>query len=175
MILKCFLSRDKVLLFRACTVYVRPILEYCSNVWSPYRLCDIRRLESVQRRFTKKLAGLKSLPYAERLKCLEAESLEMRRIKFDLTMYFKIIHQLVDLPSDPLFRVRDVRTRNNGLTLQKDKYICNQERYFFRNRCINIWNLLPQNVVFSNNQCLFNNRLNALDLNAIIVKAYACI
>ena len=34
MILKCFVSRDKSILYKAFVSYVRPILEYCSNVWS---------------------------------------------------------------------------------------------------------------------------------------------
>ena len=79
MILKCFQSRDRLLLFRAFIVYVRPILEYCSNVWSPYKLCEIRKIESVQRQFTKKLRGLEDLSYPDRLKCLKAEPLEIRR------------------------------------------------------------------------------------------------
>jgi len=32
---KCFVSRDVATLMRAFTVYVRPILEYASCVWSP--------------------------------------------------------------------------------------------------------------------------------------------
>jgi len=174
MILKCFQSRDKKLLFRAFTVYVRPILEYCCNVWAPYKLCDIRKLESVQRLFTKKLIGLKGMPYQDRLKCLDTESLEIRRLKSDLSMYFKILHGIVDMPHDTFFQVREVRTRSNGLTLYKDKFSCNVERYFFRHRCINIWNMLPQNVVCSNNLSLFNSRLNALDLDSIILKASIC-
>jgi len=35
LILKCFLSPDRELLFKAYCVYVRPLLEYCSAVWSP--------------------------------------------------------------------------------------------------------------------------------------------
>ena len=35
LILRCFESRDPKLLFRAFTVYVRPIFKYCSPVWSP--------------------------------------------------------------------------------------------------------------------------------------------
>src|ERR1700730_2129965 len=86
MIFKGFQSRDRVLLFRAFIVYVRPILEYCFNVWSPYRLCDIRKIESVQRLFTKRLRGLKEMSYPVRLICLDAESSELRRMKFDLSM-----------------------------------------------------------------------------------------
>ena len=174
MILKCFQSRDKLLLFRAFNVYVRPILEHCSNIWSPYKLTDIRKLESVQRLFTKKLNGLMDIPYPDRLKCLNAESLEIRRIKFDLSMYFKILHGLVDLKSDTLFHVRDIRTRSNGLTLHKDKLNYNIERYSFKYRCVNIWNLLPQNVVCSSELSLFKSRLNSIDLPSIIRKASVC-
>ena len=35
LILKCFHSCDRVLLTKAFCTYVRPILEYCSPVWSP--------------------------------------------------------------------------------------------------------------------------------------------
>ena len=36
LILKCFYTRDKCILFRAFTTYVRPLVEYCCSVWSPY-------------------------------------------------------------------------------------------------------------------------------------------
>ena len=171
MILKSFQSRDRVLLFRAFIVYVRPILEYCTYIWSPYRLSDIRKIESVQRLFTKRLIGFKHLPYPERLKCLNAESLEMRRTKYDLYMYFKILHGLVHIDSETLFQIRDIRTRNNGLTLFKSKFRCNIERYLFRNRCVNIWNLLPQNVVASNDLSIFKRHINTLNLESIVLKA----
>jgi len=35
-IIRCFASRDVKLLARAFTVYIRPILEYNSVIWSPY-------------------------------------------------------------------------------------------------------------------------------------------
>ena len=34
LIRRCFRSRDQNLLFRAFTVFVRPMLEYCSSVWN---------------------------------------------------------------------------------------------------------------------------------------------
>ena len=40
---------------RAFKVYARPLLEYASQAWSPYQLKDIKRIESIQRRFTKRL------------------------------------------------------------------------------------------------------------------------
>jgi len=44
---------------RAFIVYVRPIVEYCSVVWSHSLENDIELIEKVQRRFTKRLPGLK--------------------------------------------------------------------------------------------------------------------
>jgi len=42
--------------------------------------CLINKLESVQRRFTKRLKGFGRMPYAERLDRLNAETLELRRV-----------------------------------------------------------------------------------------------
>jgi len=61
------LSRDHKILVKAYVTYVRPILEYCSAVWSPHRIDLINKLEDVQRRFTKKLNGLVNLSYDKRL------------------------------------------------------------------------------------------------------------
>ena len=85
-IMKCFSSRDRNVLFMAFTVFVRPTLEYRSTIWNP--LCDIKRIESVQRRFTKRLYGLHDLSYADRLKVLNSESLQSRVQKFILQLVF---------------------------------------------------------------------------------------
>ena len=51
-------------MFRVFTVYVRPILEYCSAVWNPGYLCEINKIAYVQRQFTKRLKGLRGLSYS---------------------------------------------------------------------------------------------------------------
>ena len=63
LILRCFQCRDPVVLFRALVTFVRPILEHCLPVWSPVYKSDIGKIEAVQRRFTKKLNGLKFMSY----------------------------------------------------------------------------------------------------------------
>ena len=45
---KCFVSKEVSLLCRAFTVYVRPLLEYASCVWSPHLIKDIERLEGTE-------------------------------------------------------------------------------------------------------------------------------
>jgi len=43
---KCFMTKDTSTLVRAFKIYVLPILDYCSQVLSPYHIIDITRLES---------------------------------------------------------------------------------------------------------------------------------
>jgi len=88
----CFKSRDSCLLFRAFTEFVRPLLEYCSPVWNPHYHCDIEKIESVQRRFTKYIGGFKNLSHREHLLRLNAETLELRRLKSDLTLTYRTVY-----------------------------------------------------------------------------------
>ena len=55
LILKCFTSRHAQTLLRAFKTYVLPVIEYASSVWSPHYAADIRKVERVQRKFTKRL------------------------------------------------------------------------------------------------------------------------
>jgi len=83
-ILRCFVTRDKELLVRTFTTYVRPLLEYNSLIWSPHVKKDIEAIEKVQRRFTRRLSGINTLSYSQRLKLLNLPSLELRRLHIDL-------------------------------------------------------------------------------------------
>ena len=51
-----------------------------STVWSPSEIALIDALESVQRRFTKRLPGFSNMSYADRLITLNLQSLEHRRL-----------------------------------------------------------------------------------------------
>ena len=91
-----FCTKTRTFLLHAYKTYVRPVLEYCTQIWSPYLIKDIKALEKVQKYFTKKIPGLRSFSYEQRLQILNLESLELRRVEADLTMYFKIINNFVD-------------------------------------------------------------------------------
>jgi len=49
---------------------VRPHLEYCVPICSPYYRKDIELVEGVQRRATKLIDGVRNLHYEERIKKL---------------------------------------------------------------------------------------------------------
>ena len=132
LIFKSFSSRQPILLFKAFTVYVRPILEYCSSVWSPVYKSDIELVERVQRGFTKRLRGLKYLTYSERLSYLQAETLELRRLKTDLLLIYKIIHKLVALNFDDFFAFNNFTvTRGHDFKLVKPICVNNARQFSF--------------------------------------------
>jgi hypothetical protein len=85
---------------------VRPILEYASSVLSPYHVTDVRKNEAVQRRFTKRLPGLAAFNYSTRLAILVLDSLELRRLRLDLVLAYKLILRLVETESSTLFVFR---------------------------------------------------------------------
>ena len=67
--------------------YVRPKLEYATSVWSPDLKKDIKKIESVQKVFTKRACNRCGMPftsYYDRLVKLNLKSLQYRRIFFDL-------------------------------------------------------------------------------------------
>ena len=152
---------------RVYTTYVRPILEYCSYIWSPYTLYEIDAIERVQSYFTKRL--LPSIhPYNNRLAKLKIDSLEERRIKIDLCMYFKILNKMIDLDSNKFFKIAPDTcvTRGHSFKLLKIS-ICNNDKelYAFHNRQINCWNSLPSFFVESPSFSSFKSRLKKVDLS----------
>ena len=139
LIFKCFVSRDRTwtTLVKSFTTYVRPLVEYPSPVWSPGTLTAIYKIETVQRRFTKRIPGLHSYSYHTRLTLLSIESLEARRLKADLLYVYKILFQYVDVDSEHFFCVI--------LKLYTDYCRVNVRKHFFCNRIVAVWNALKIN------------------------------
>ena len=161
-ILRCFLGRDPFILIKAFNVYVRPLVEYCSPVWSPTAIGSINKIESVQRWFTKRIKGLSHLTYDERLSELNIERLELRRLRADLLMCFKIVYNIVDLPFKDFFTFNDFSiTRGNSLKLNVPISRINARADFFAVRIISLWNNLSDDVVNSSNISIFATKINS--------------
>ena len=158
LIRKCFISRDPAILMRAFNVYVRPLLEYASSVWSPQYSSQIDKVESVQRRFTKRLLGHKDLDYPARLKTLDLHSLEKRRLIHDLVLTYKIIFGLLDVKLSHFFILRNTdntRTRGNPYKIVINNCRVNVRKHYFTERIGPIWNSLPPSIVDFNNLSSF--------------------
>ena len=145
-------------------------MEYCSTVWSPSRLKDIDSIEQIQRYFTRRIHGLAEYNYNERLFILNLESLEERRLKFDMCMYFKILTNEVDTNVGDFFVIRDkpYNMRGHNMTLERRACKSNLFRNSFANRNINCWNCLPSHVVNAGSLSHFKRNLNKTDLNTFI-------
>ena len=141
--------------------YVRPHLEYCVQAWSPNLVQDIKTLESVQRRFTKWFAGLRSLPYERRLEALNLFSLNRRRRRGDLIEAFKILKGFMEVPEGSLLKLSNTTTlRGHGLKLSKERVRTRMRASFFTTRVVNDWNKLPQEVITATTTDDFKRKLD---------------
>jgi len=170
LILRCFKSRDPLILFRAFTVYVRPLLEYCSPVWCPVYKTNVIKIESVQRRFTKRLRGLAGLTYKERLQYLSAETLELRRLKQDLLTMFKLFNGIIDVDVSQFFDVTGYsQTRGHNFKLVKPVNNNNARAFSFSCRRIDCWNSLPAETVLATTTTVFKYLLDNYNFNKFLL------
>ena len=172
LIIKCFLSRDPKTLFMAFVTYVRPILEYASCVWSPCSLTYIKKVESVQRRFTKRLKGMTELQYSERLAITGAETLELRRLKADLTYIYKIMFGILDVEHGTF----DIKlnggtstrsgTHRHAFCVEETHGRINARRNFVSLQVARVWNCLPANATNFKTVHAFKEYLNKIDFSS---------
>jgi len=134
------------LLYKA---YMRPHLEYCIQVWSPYLKKDFESLERVQRRATKPVGSLKNKPYEERLKALQLITLEKRRLRGYLIVTYKIINNKENIDLAQFFHIADTGHDLIGhrLKLSQSRNASRVRRMFFSQRVVADRNRLPQYFV----------------------------
>ena len=173
LILRSFLSRDINNLIRAFKTYIRPLLEYASPVWSPSSIMLIGSVESVQRRFTKRLPGLDQLSYADRLSALKLQSLEQRRLITDLTTYYNIIHKHTSLTFSEFFKFTlNHSSRGHPFRLEIPLTKNNTHKHFFSCRAVVAWNSLPSTTVSAPSTQSFKRQLCKLNLSTFITNPW---
>ena len=101
--LKSTVCRSPEFMLFLWKTHIRPIMDYCSVIWNTGYSEDLRLLERVQRRWTKSISGLETLPYAERLAKLNLFSVQGRLLRSDLIQYWKIISNRSCISPDSLF------------------------------------------------------------------------
>ena len=163
---RCFASRDSAQLVRAfVTWYVRPLLEYNCLTWSPYLMSDIRSIEKLQRRFTKRLTGLRTSSYHQRLEQLNMPSRELRLICIDLIRCYKIVFRLIDMTCDDFHLSSSTIKRGRAYKIYKPNCMSSIRAHFFAKRVINVWNSLPRTVNFTSLKS-FKRSLDCIDIAA---------
>ena len=136
---------------------VRPLLEYCQEIWSPHLVCDISLIENVQRRATKLIPEVAHLSYDERIKALDLFRLADRRRRGDMITVFKLMNNLMHVDTKLFTLMSEIKGTHNMSTRRtnqkiKLKYCNNTIRdNWFSYRTIVPWNTLPQKITESKN------------------------
>ncbi|MFH4981392.1 hypothetical protein AB6A40_008101 [Gnathostoma spinigerum] len=171
-IFRVFTISDINVFRRAYIAYVRPILDYCSSVYSPHTIADINLIENVQRIYTRRAflrCGIIQSSYSERCDKFQIDTLELRRVKRDLTLVYKIINGLVDIDVSSIFS--EVKNITRG---HKHRLRCpfipksTKCKNYFSYRVCNAWNRLPDNCVYSPTLAAFTQSLAHLPVSTLV-------
>lgn len=150
-----FTTKDPRILTKLFTTYVRPSLEFCTQVWSPGLRKDIRALESPQRWFTKTMDSGGSC-YSERLELFGLNSLALRRQRFDLIFTWRTLFGFLEFGDNEDLRgfkyvepsganARHTRSSNEKHLRRSPFRRFAREKSFFI-RVVPQWNALPTSV-----------------------------
>ncbi len=166
---------------------VRSILEYASAVWDPYLQKDINLIERVQRKAARFVKGdyrvyLKEeqeyVSVSKMIEDLKWKDLADRRRDTRLTLFYKIVHNHVNIEPDETIiprqnqypdRDRQMPARYDGTVtgcankhnFEQIRYDINSYRYSFYPRTVLDWNLLPESTVSTNSVMAFKGKLKA--------------
>ena len=94
-ILRTFQSRTPELMLTLWKSMVLPILDYCSQLWSPSKVGEIQQIEEIQKNFTRKIKSNCRDDYWNRLKTYHLYSLQRRRERYRIIYVWKILEGLV--------------------------------------------------------------------------------
>ena len=94
---------------------IRPHVEYCCAVWSPFSAKSKHKLEMVQRRAARYATNRyhNTSSVTSMLTDLNWNTLESRRSKSQLVMFFKILNDIVDIRASDYLTPAYGRTRSN--------------------------------------------------------------
>ena len=140
------------------TAQVRPLLEYCVQVWSPHKRKYIQLIERVQRRATKLVPQLKNMSYNRRLKALKLPRLVDRRVRGDMIETYKIMTGKEKLERRKLFKMATLRGRYHTMKIYRKYSRLNIRKYWFSQRVITKWNSLSRKEVQAENTSCFKTR-----------------
>lgn len=108
MILRSFKTRDPLPMLQLFKTLVLSKIDYCSILWSPSNIENVRKLEKVQSNFTRRLNGMTQenndrIDYWDRLKKLHLYSIQRRHERYQQIYMWKIKLGLVCNPGVTFF------------------------------------------------------------------------
>ena len=113
------------------------------------------------------------IDYFTRLSILKIQTLELRRLHFDLIMCYKIFNGMVELDFNDFFVLsRATATRGHKLKLNTCHCRVNARLKCFVVRVIDVWNNLPSDIVFSKSLASFRDHLYKIDFSSFNCRLY---
>ena len=132
----------------AYNIYVRPQLEYASQVWSPQTITGKRKIENIQSRagrfVTKRFKYTESI--TEIISSLNWQSLENRRNITDIITCHKILHNKLEVPTQNVFIPHTSHTRSDTQPFKNIVCSVDAAKNSYFPRTISRWNKLPPNI-----------------------------
>ena len=134
------------------------------------------QIETVQRYFTRRVYYRCKLDcshdYLQRLKYLNLESVELRRIYNDLIMVYKIFHGLDNVNANELINVKistsTISTRGHRFKLQTSQFKRDVAKNQFCNRVVSNWNNLSDPIVATASIVHFKKALRTAHFEAAL-------
>ena len=125
-------------------------------------------IENVQKKFAKKLPGLQSMCYQDRLKLCHLEPLETRHLHADLILMYKIINGTIHVDLRNCVSISYSTSRGNKYKLTKYHAKLDIRKYFLAFRTVNIWNFLHNDIFSCKTAHGFIVKLKSLELTCFL-------
>ena len=146
-ILRGTICRSSDFMIQVFITHIRPIIDFGSVVWNTGYIGDLRMLEQVQRRWTKKINGFANFSYSDRLSRLNLYSIKGRLLRADLIQVWKIMDGKCPHLSHLFERVVHGRTRGHTKKIFVPRHSTDVRSRFFSLRIVELWNSLPEEIV----------------------------
>ena len=147
-----------------CYMYltlIRPLTEYSAVIWDLHTAENIRKLEMIQRR----AAWMVYADYqttssvSTMLNQLQWTTLQERRAQAKVCMMYRVVNQLIDIPSQILVPTISPRGNNITFLVPYARTIIYQKSFFPDG--IHIWNSLPSQAVRAPSIDCFKSQIQA--------------
>jgi len=89
------------------------------------------------------MRGLSTSTYKDRLQVLGLQSLEFKRLQFDIIYTYKILTGKIDINITSIFTLQSYQsTRGHGYKIDLSGCRTNARKFFFAQRVIHPWNIV---------------------------------
>ena len=140
---------------------IRPLTEYSAVIWDPHTVENIRKLEMIQRRAARMVYAdyQTTSSVSTMLNQLQWTTLQERRAQAKACMMYRVVNQLIDIPSQILVPTISPRGNNITFLVPYARTIIYQKSFFPDG--IRIWNTLPSQAVIAPSIDCFKSQFQA--------------